>query len=201
MRLFHIKIQPVTDWAWTLDSTTSDYHTRYAKEREQQPVLEAAQAASLGVHRIILHKNAPTVITERQMTGLVVDKIVFELIGEIATDEDDPTDLNGVMRKFNRMAAKLLSAPALKGSYDPPIHRAYNERCEVHMPGQALSTYNVVRLLENLCSDELQKSLDDGWRIIAACPQPDARRPDYILGKYDLTRDISRTSGYAARPE
>lgn len=61
----------------------------------------------------------------------------------------------------------------------------YNGSCEVHMPGQALSTYNETLLLEDSCTDVLQKSLDQGWRVIAACPQPDSRRPDYILGRFN----------------
>lgn len=196
MRLFQIKIEPVHDYSWTLNHSNTEYHTRYEKEREEQAAKEVEQATTLAVHGIVLHKNTPTVITEKQMTGLVVGQVKFELIGEIKTDEDDPTDLNGVMRKFNRMAAKLLSAPALQPTAYQ--HTAQNERVHVHMPGQALSTYNSMLLLENCCSDEVQRSLDNGWRIIAACPQPDARRPDYILGKYDPTRDSDSTH-YAAR--
>ena len=61
----------------------------------------------------------------------------------------------------------------------------FNERVEVHTPGAGLMLFNSTLLLENACSDELQMALDNGWRIIAACPQPDSRRPDYILGRYD----------------
>jgi hypothetical protein len=61
----------------------------------------------------------------------------------------------------------------------------YNSKCEVHIPGQALSTYNEVMLLEDACSDALQDKLDSGWRMIAGCPQPDNRRPDYILGRFN----------------
>lgn len=66
----------------------------------------------------------------------------------------------------------------------------YNERVHVHMPGQALSMYNRVMLLEDTCSDYLQTTLDEGWRIIAACPQPDQRRPDYILGRFEPNYEI-----------
>lgn len=61
----------------------------------------------------------------------------------------------------------------------------YNTRCDVHMPGQALSTYNEVQLLEDSCTDVLQAQMAAGWRLIAACPQPDQRRPDYILGRFN----------------
>ncbi|MNH35948.1 hypothetical protein D3C79_966910 [compost metagenome] len=62
----------------------------------------------------------------------------------------------------------------------------YNEKCEVSVPGLGLLYYNRVALIEDSCTDVLQGMLNSGWRIIAACPQPDQRRPDYILGKYDL---------------
>lgn len=61
----------------------------------------------------------------------------------------------------------------------------YNTKCDVHMPGQALSTYNEVQLLEDSCTDVLQAQMAAGWRLIAACPQPDQRRPDYILGRFN----------------
>ena len=61
----------------------------------------------------------------------------------------------------------------------------YNSKVEVHVPGQALMLMNEILLLEDDCSDYLQSKLDGGWRIIAACPQPDQRRPDYILGRFN----------------
>ena len=39
-----------------------------------------------------------------------------------------------------------------------------------------------VTWMENTCTEELQRMLDAGWRILAVCPSNDARRPDYILG-------------------
>lgn len=61
----------------------------------------------------------------------------------------------------------------------------YNNKCEVHMPGNILVTYNQVMLLENCCTDMLQSQLEIGWRIITVCPQNDQRRPDYILGRFN----------------
>lgn len=72
----------------------------------------------------------------------------------------------------------------------------FNQRIEVHMPGHALAMYNEVMLLEDSCTDALQSNLNKGWRIIAACPQPDSRRPDYILGRYNPNSEILE---YASR--
>lgn len=65
----------------------------------------------------------------------------------------------------------------------------YNNKCDVHMPGNMLAMYNDVLLLEDSCTDALQSALVQGWRIIAACPQPDKRRPDYILGRWNPDKD------------
>lgn len=61
----------------------------------------------------------------------------------------------------------------------PPI----NEPCKVSVAGLGLLTVDTVKLRNDHCTDLLQQDLDDGWKIIAICVQPDQRRPDYILGK------------------
>lgn len=61
----------------------------------------------------------------------------------------------------------------------------FNEKVNVHIGGSQLMTVNKTLLLENSCTDNLQDHLDKGWRIIACCVQPDGRRPDYVLGRYE----------------
>lgn len=39
-----------------------------------------------------------------------------------------------------------------------------------------------VEVLEDCCTDHLQRELDRGWRILAVCPPNDARRPSYVVG-------------------
>lgn len=58
-----------------------------------------------------------------------------------------------------------------------------NSKVEVHVPGAALLRIDEVELLEDGCTDELNLRLENGWRIVAVCPQPDQRRPDYIMGR------------------
>jgi hypothetical protein len=53
----------------------------------------------------------------------------------------------------------------------------------VHVPNIGLLMINEVMVLENICTDELQRHLDKGWRIIAVCPPNGVRRPDYVLGR------------------
>lgn len=98
-------------------------------------------------------------------------------------------DVAAIVTKVN--IAEHLSTLAEKNvTLQVQAPSSYNTKCEVHMPGQALSMYNDMMLLENACTDELQTALNSGWRIIAACPQPDQRRPDYILGRFDPHHDV-----------
>jgi hypothetical protein len=58
----------------------------------------------------------------------------------------------------------------------------YNEICNVAVGGSTIHITNV-KVFTDLCTEELQTKLDEGWRIVAVCVQPNQRRPDYILGK------------------
>lgn len=58
-----------------------------------------------------------------------------------------------------------------------------NQRCNVHIGGNPLFLVDEVIFETDLCTQELQKILEEGWRILAICVQPDQRRPDYILGR------------------
>lgn len=64
-------------------------------------------------------------------------------------------------------------------------HIEFNEKCDVHIANLGLLSINQVGLIEDACTDALQDILNKGWRIITVCPQPDQRRPDYILGRYN----------------
>lgn len=59
----------------------------------------------------------------------------------------------------------------------------FNERCQVVVPDIGLLAIRQVEVLDDRCTEDLDKWLEKGWRILAVCPQPDQRRPDYILGR------------------
>jgi hypothetical protein len=59
----------------------------------------------------------------------------------------------------------------------------FNQKVGVHISDLGLLSVREVTWLEDACTEELQRHLDRGWRILAVCPQPDSRRPDYILGR------------------
>lgn len=69
--------------------------------------------------------------------------------------------------------------------------RSFNSKCNVHVGGGLLVTFNELKLSEDTCTDVLQIELNDGWRIMAVCVQPDQRRPDYILGRYNPSIDTT----------
>lgn len=93
-------------------------------------------------------------------------------------DSPDATTLFGVrlLDKLESMEQRLLAAPHTEAQH-------FNAKCNVTVPGFALLSITEVMLCENECTDSLQDHLKEGWRIIAVCPQPDQRRPDYVLGK------------------
>ena len=72
-------------------------------------------------------------------------------------------------------------------SFDKSVE--FNEKCEVHIGNLGLLNINQVAYATDQCTESLQDILNKGWRILAVCPQPDQRRPDYILGKYNPGED------------
>lgn len=54
---------------------------------------------------------------------------------------------------------------------------------QVSIPDMALLYINEVIVETDLCTDQLQTLLDDGWRMLAVCPPNAQRRPDYVLGR------------------
>jgi hypothetical protein len=59
----------------------------------------------------------------------------------------------------------------------------FNEKCGQEQPGLPLNAITETMLVESGCTDAIQDHLANGWRILAIQPQPDQRRPDYILGR------------------
>lgn len=64
----------------------------------------------------------------------------------------------------------------------------FNKKCQVHIGGSHLLLINELILEEDCCTDHLQSLLDEGWRIVSVNHQ-EARRPDYVLGKYNPAKD------------
>lgn len=120
----------------------------------------------------------PTVtVTETQLTDLLMagEGVSIKSTADFNADSimTAAASISAVADKLEKFANTI-----------PEGGAHYNERVEVYTPGAGLMLFNRVLLLQDACSDALQAELDNGWRIIAACPQPDQRRPDYIMGRY-----------------
>ncbi|QOS99967.1 hypothetical protein JNUCC42_04215 [Brevibacterium sp. JNUCC-42] len=68
-------------------------------------------------------------------------------------------------------------------SFDEKIE--FNQKCDVHIGNLGLLNINQLGYAVNKCSKELQEVLNQGWRILAVCPQSNQRRPDYVLGRFN----------------
>lgn len=122
-----------------------------------------------------LARGPEYIVTSEQFTSLCMTGEEVKVKHEVKLHDSLPS----ILHRVEAITEKL---EQMKGGGSQ-----FNERCDVHMPGNALMSFNVTMLMENSCTDELQAQMDKGWRIIAACPQPDQRRPDYILGRFDPT--------------
>ena len=133
---------------------------------------------------INLIEESDLVLSKDQIFEMSLRAIQFKIIQTINVDID-----------ITKQLIELAEKP-IKLIQDVGGGNTYNNKCEVHMPGYSLSLYNEMLLKESCCTDDLQSELNSGWRIIAACPQPDQRRPDYILGRFNPDLSIG---GRAAR--
>jgi hypothetical protein len=77
----------------------------------------------------------------------------------------------------------------LSGLKVKPEAVVINKKVNVAVPNLGLLTIEHVKVEEDCCTEQLQHELNHGWRIIAICPQPDQRRPDYILGRTTKEED------------
>lgn len=139
------------------------------------PLIEADDGK--GYHRReIIDSRDEIILTAEEYLDLLEKEIDLTL-KSVINKQVDPALLFG---KINEKSDAQITLPS---------GNTYNSKCEVHMPGSALSTYNDMMLMEDACTDALQAALNSGWRIVAACPQPDQRRPDYILGRFNPEQD------------
>jgi hypothetical protein len=122
-----------------------------------------------------------------------IDMIALGEKGDVQAISHLGETIDGAIDKIASLARKFEAFAEHVGNAQ------YNEKVEVYTPGMGLMLFNRVMLLNDACSDALQTELDNGWRIIAACPQPDQRRPDYIMGRYDKD-DESGAARSAYRP-
>ena len=111
-----------------------------------------------------------TIVDRDRIATLAIFGVGIEVISEINTDVN-------ISKQLEAMAEKQLTFTQ--------ECKEFNEKININISGNSLSTFNDIMLLEDSCTDELTVNINKGWRIIAVCPQPDQRRPDYILGRWN----------------
>ncbi len=87
---------------------------------------------------------------------------------------------SGVIQQI--MAIQEKFETALK-NFDKQIE--FNEKVDVHVGNLGLLNINQVGYCLDYCTEKLQDRMNEGWRLLSVCPQPDQRRPDYIIGRYN----------------
>lgn len=114
------------------------------------------------------------------ITDLPEDRTKDAWLGETLIDMDaDAKVLSELGIAFTVKKIKgTIELNALTGARDDSITTVH-----IHVPNIGLLSIDEVCLMEDCCTNELQKELDAGWRILAVCPPNCQRRPDYIMGR------------------
>lgn len=116
------------------------------------------------------------IVTPEEMLKIVESNIKFKMKGIINKEVNLAKTFEQIGTKFDEQIEANVT------------QNTYNNKCEVHMPGNMLASYNELMLVEDACTDVIQSHISSGFRIVTVCPQPDQRRPDYILGRFNPER-------------
>jgi hypothetical protein len=177
MRILNVQLDSI--YIYTMDDSEE---SKAKRDREKLARAEKRRATLAKVGLIVdetdLTRAIPVAVTETQLADLMAMGESVHVSSSFDVAADPLLRASSVITEAAAKVAKF--ADSL-----PDVNNHYNERVEVYTPGAGLMLFNRVMLLQDGCSDALQSELDNGWRIVAACPQPDQRRPDYILGRYD----------------
>jgi hypothetical protein len=95
---------------------------------------------------------------------------------DVLLDTYDET-LEKLTRIVNKLSSATLDLQSIS-TFEP----GWNNHALAPLSGPVLHGMNDLLLLEDCCTDQLQKALDQGWRLVSVNPQ-EARRPDYVLGR------------------
>lgn len=111
----------------------------------------------------------------------IITKFPHLKIDVVGLVENNSTEKSFIM-VVNTLQKAVAKAENLVATIEE-LKNSFNAKCDVHVPGFGLLAIDDVRYENDCCTEALQEFIDDGWRILAICPQPDQRRPDYILGR------------------
>lgn len=90
-------------------------------------------------------------------------------------------DAKGIYLKPIPMVEFVSPAPRFTSQNIPEVREFVKQVSQIVMPGFELLRYGAIMVETDACTAAIQSYLDEGWRIIAVIPQPNQRRPDYVL--------------------
>lgn len=89
--------------------------------------------------------------------------------------------INALERIEHKIERRTQEKP--KGIPNKPTYESDGKE-RAAMPEWFIAHIRTVEVRTDYCTNALQRDLDDGWHILAICPQPGQCRPDYILGRF-----------------
>jgi len=112
---------------------------------------------------------------------LPIDKLINAGLAFRVKETDEKE--RGVFKQITTLSDRALSlvdktAPV---TFVPPNSVVNNFNVYAHE--SFFVKINEVDVETDCCTDQLRNRLSEGWHIMAVCPQPKQRRPDYVLGR------------------
>lgn len=140
-------------------------------------VVQVSDTVTIDLSELIEHFSEFTIISKVKVKGQTQLDISSKLIrlSEALEAGLDQNAVKNMTEFFNGITERIKEIEKT----------AFNQKCNVHVSNNMLLHFNKTKVEYDCCTDHLNKQLSEGWRIIAVCPQPDQRRPDYVLGRYE----------------
>jgi hypothetical protein len=173
-----IKVCEENDYTvWSARS--SDCYTSDMSDSEKRKAIYE-YAIKTNMHKYYIPSKSPIIIDINDLVE-AIPNLKFKVLN---TFKQNPNRVDSaghaLFEIINKLKDKLTTF-----DFSPEL---FNKKCQVHIGGSHLLLINKLRLEEDCCTDHLQEMLDKGWRIVSVNHQ-EARRSDYVLGKYDPADD------------
>lgn len=156
-----------------------DYGMKEHKTKEDWEAYRATKTFEELQEEYPKFKTLQLDLQDEELLEIVMNKVQFDLVSTKTLKVSfTPNEAMDALYQQTTAMAERFSEQLTRMSAN-----TFNQKCNVHSGSVSLQEYNQMLLLEDPCTDMVQRHLNDGWRIIAVCVQPDQRRPDYVLGK------------------
>lgn len=159
----------------------------YFSTTEERENYEKIYSESEGINLYVVRNSGSYIVDSDLLFSITNDfdtKVLYEVVGTL---KDLPSSNQS---KEIKVLDSLLRLEEKLSLFD--VAQQFNTRVGVHISDLGLLNIKEVDVIEDSCTDVLQEWLNEGWRIIAVCPQPNKRRPDYIVGRNERMEDRKR---------